>query len=64
MGIKELCGEVSEKDCIQIGDVVKVTHISGCEHTGRLNKASKEEIEVGMSTIKVEEIIKIETHKN
>jgi hypothetical protein len=63
MGIRELCGEVSGKDCIQIGDVVKVTHLSGRKHTGRLNKVSEEELKVGMSTIRIEEIIKIETLK-
>ena len=62
MGIKELCGEISGRNCIQIGDVVKVTHISRREHTGRLNKASQEEIKVGMSTIKIEEIIKMEKY--
>ncbi len=64
MNIRQLTGEINGKDIINIGDLVKVTHISGREHTGRLNSATKEEIRVGMSTIKVEEIIKMEEIKN
>ena len=62
MGIRELLGEIPGRECISIGDVVKVKHISGREHTGRLNSASEEEIKVGMSTIKVEEIIKMDSY--
>ena len=61
MGIRELCGEVRGKDCIQIGDIVKVLYGTH-ECIGRLNKASKKEIEGGRKKIDIRDLIKIETH--
>ena len=54
-----LLGEIKGKDIIDIGDVVNVELTNGGECGGRLNKASKKEITVGTTKIKVEEIVKI-----
>jgi len=62
MGMKEICGEVPGKDCIQVGDVVKVLYGTH-ECIGRLNRASRYSIEVGRKIIDVRDIIKIETPK-
>ena len=59
MNIRLLFGEINGKDLIHIGDVVEVTYGPKYKISGRLNKASKKEIKVGLVRINVEIITKI-----
>ncbi len=62
MNIGLLVGEVKGKDLINIGETVTVTYNKNNKIViliGRLNNASKEEIKVGSTKIKVEDPLKI-----
>ena len=53
MKVKNLLGEVSGDEIIDIGDIVRV------EIYGRLNEASEKEIRVGKQVLDTDNIIKI-----
>jgi len=54
MGIREAIGEISGKEVIDIGDIVKV------EVHGRLNEVSKNRMKVGKQILDIDNITKIE----
>ena len=64
MDIRLLCGEIKGEDIIDIGEIVEVTNYYGAKITGRLNMATKEDISVRDSIIKIKDIVKIKRIKN